>query len=220
MGKIKKKYTQEYREAAEMAVDLVAAAEKVFAPGHVNRGYAYATTANALQRAGRYEEAEKYALQGLEIVEKAMGDSSWAAEQSIEVVRRVYAAWPGHQEQLRVWSLRTLRCRMMRAHADELNTTLKLIQGLTVQCLQAKVDLVSNGALQEMLWRERDTLAPPGHPRRAAYLGNYALMCDAIEGCDHARESLALAEEALKDAKEERDVASDLIAVGHVRLGK
>ncbi len=209
-----------FTEAAEMAVDLVTTAERVFAPGHVNRGYVYTTTANALQRAGRFEEAERYALQGQETVTKSIGEASWPAEQSIDVVRRVYAAWPGHQEQLRTWCLRALRARMMRAHAAELDTTLKLIQELTVQCLRAKVDLTSHGALQDMLWNERDTLAPPGHSRRAAYFGNYALMCDAIEGCGHARESLELAEDALKDAKEDRDVAADLIAVGHVRLGK
>ncbi len=209
-----------YAEAEAMSQELVAAAEKVFPPEHVSRGFVYSTTSNVLLKSGKFEDAERHALRGHQIIAKAMGEASWAAERSMEMPRRVYANWPGHQEQLRVWCLRMMACRMMIAHADELDTTLRTLQELTTQCLRAKVDLRSGSALQDMLWEERDTLAPPGHPRRAMYLGNYALMCDSIEGCGNARESLKLAEEALKDVRDERDVAEDLVAVGRGRLGK
>lgn len=207
------------QEAAKLTEGLVEDAEKVFAPGHANRAYVYLTTSNVMLKAGRHEEAERYAIRGYEAIVSMQGDVTWSAEQALDAVRRVYLAWPGHQEELKVWSVRALRTRMMVAGPGELKASLDLLVKFTSQCTRAGANM-SHGGLLETLWRDRETLAPKEHPRRANYYATYALLCDVIEGCEHAKESLVIAEEAVKTATEGKKTAEELIEVGRKRIEK
>jgi hypothetical protein len=107
----------------------------------------------------------------------------------------------------------------MVAGPGELKASLDLLISFTTQCTRAGANM-SHGGLLETLWADRETLAPMGHPRRANYYAMYALLCDVIEGCEHAKESLSIAEEAVKTATDGKKTAEELIAVGQKRIAR
>ncbi len=206
-------------EAAALAVDLPAAAERVFPPGHSHRAHVYFSVSNVFLILKRFQEAERYALLAHATFVTAIGDPSWPVELAVEHVRKVYFKWPGHSAQLLEWSLRRMQARMMVSHPDELGTALKALEGTSRQCAAGGNKLTDQGLLTP-LWQERDRLVPPGHPRRAAFLANFSLMCDAVEGCDLKKEAADLAVAALPDAKPDHDIAEQLVGMARDRAGR
>lgn len=197
-------------QAAALAAELPVAAERTFPPGHVRRGFCYVTAADALRSAKRFEEAEKYARLAVETFTAATDELNWLTEKSISVLGRVYAEWPGHVEQWKQWAVAEARIRLMVSNVDEAANSVKLIQ---IQTAAAKrFGLVgADGDPITRLWNQRDTLAPPGHPRRAAFCGNLALVARMMQRPEYVQEAIGIVKAELPNAKD-RAVAEGILA--------
>jgi serine/threonine protein kinase len=191
----------QFAEAAAMAEDLPGAALKAFPEGHPARGYCNLTAASAMVKAKRIEEAERYALAAYENFVKSFDDVNWVTERAVEALRRIYAGWPGQNEQLTKWSLAAARIRLMVATAAELPASVKLFEAIT-QEHKAAGNPLADGAFAALLWQHRDELAPPKHERRAAFFANFALLSATLGRPDLRDQSLTLAVEALTYAKD------------------
>lgn len=197
-------------EAASVAEGLPESAERTLAPGHPSRGYVYLSSADALMATGQFARAEGLLLKAYDVFSAASGELGWPTEQAMEAIRRLYARWPGHGEKLPEWCVKGARVRMMMANLDERKTTLRTIQIMGSQCMRAKVDFGQDGLLGT-IWNRRDELAPPKHPRRAAMLANFALVCAAVGETQLVKPLAEMAEAALADATEQPEVAKALV---------
>lgn len=98
----------------------------------------------------------------------------------------------------------------MVSNVDEAPNSVKLIQ---VQMAAAK-NLGLDGPDADpitRLWSQRDTLAPAGHPRRAAFCGNLALVARMMQRPEYVQEAIAIVKAELPNAKD-RAVAEGILA--------
>ncbi|MBS0197337.1 MAG: serine/threonine protein kinase [Planctomycetes bacterium] len=202
-------------EAAAIATGLPEAAERTFPPGHPARAFSAVSAADAMRQAKRFEEAERYGMKGYEACVATFDDLNWATEQAVKILRMTYADWPGHGEQWKRWALASARIRMMVAKVDELPTTLKLLERVAAEAKAAGVEAGPQGVLG-MMWGEREALAPPKHPRRAAFFANLALAGVSMDQRGHGPEAIDLAAAALPDAHD-KAVAEALIAAAKAK---
>lgn len=195
----------ETEEAAKVGSGLPKIAETIFPPGHPARSYCYASAANALRAAKRYDEAAPLAIRSYETFVAAFDELNFTAEQSLGLVRLIYVEWPGHAREAGDWSLKVARVRLMVANQDETATTLRAIRDIAAKYRKADSSITAE-AFIEQLWEQRETLAPPKHPRRAAYMANLACVAAALGHREHVTELIDLARGALPDAKDDKVV--------------
>ncbi|MBS0196380.1 MAG: serine/threonine protein kinase [Planctomycetes bacterium] len=187
---------KQVEEAAELGSTLPALAEKILAPGHPGHGYCALTAAAALRLAGRFEEAERFALQGYDAMVKAFDEYNWTTDRAIALIRQVYATWPGHSDQQREWTLRNARLHLMTSKADQLDGTMKSLERICGQFAESDF-VVSPSQLLKLVWQSRDRLAPLDHPRRAVFLAALAALAERLGSADYVPDALSLARKAL-----------------------
>ncbi|MCX5689593.1 MAG: serine/threonine-protein kinase [Planctomycetota bacterium] len=192
-------------QAAALAAELPAAAERAFPPGHVRRGFCYTTAADALRSAKRFEDAEKYALAAVETFTAATDDLNWLTERSVSVLRRVYAEWPGHIDEWKRWSAAEARIRLMVANVDEAPNSVKLIQMQMGVARKLGIEGPDGDPITR-LWNQ-----PAGHPRRAAFCGNLAIVARMLNRPEYVQDGIAIMKAELPNAKD-RAVAEGILA--------
>ena len=186
-------------EATTLAASLPALADKIFPQGHPDHAQAYLTAANTLPIARRFEEAEHYGVAAYAAFVAGSDDLNWQAERAAGVLRNIYRVWPGHATQWLEQAKCCLRVRLMVANVDERSTTFDAVRQLDAEFKGVKLDRPEHG-IAEMLWNEREELAPPDHPRRAAMLANLALVFAAQHRDDRRDQALELSRQALPQA--------------------
>ncbi len=197
-------------EAAELAANLPALAEKTFPPGHPGRGYCALSACAALSKVGRFEEAEKFGLQAYGAFCAAFDEYNWATDQSIGIIRKNYAHWPGHAAELRHWTIMQARLHLMSTKNAELDATMKTIVNIGRQ-FSYKGATTTLEELLDALWDKRDQLAPADHPRRAVLCAAIAALNTKLGRTQHVQEAIACAEASLSNA-EDRALVQELIA--------
>lgn len=192
---------KQVEEAAELGSTLPAMAEKILAPGHPVHGYCAMTASAALRLAGRFEEAERFALQSHEAMVRAFDEYNWTTDRAMTMVCHVYATWPGHGAQLRDWMLRQARLHLMASRADQLDGTITSLERICGQFPQAEF-VAPPPDLLALLWDERERLAPADHPRRAVFLAALAAIGQRLGPADYAARAIELAKQALPRAED------------------
>lgn len=163
-----------FEEAATLAQGLPETAERICPPGHPARAYTALSAATAMNMAGRFAEAKVLGLKAHQGFVNLNDDLHWTTERAASLLRS-NAALSKDADELNRWSLETARIRLMVANADEQATTRAL-----ATAIRKDFDIGGLGdkttTITQRLWSERDQLAPTGHPRRAAFLANLALL--------------------------------------------
>jgi serine/threonine protein kinase len=188
-----------FAEAATVAADLPAAAEKTFPAGHPGRAYCYLTACAATFRAERYDQAEEFGLKAHAAFKAMFDDVNWSTERAADWLRKTYSKMPGHTAQTEQWCLESARIRLMVANAQELKTTLKTLDDVAIDRTNGGG---GDGAITDLIWTKRDELAPPDHPRRALFYANLGYVLRNRQQAERANEALKLAEDSLASAKD------------------
>lgn len=209
-------------EAASLASELIADAERVFASGHLMRGRVYRGSAEAFLAAARFEDAEKYALLAQAIFAGSLPDSFGEQDFCIEQLRRVYVQWPGgaHAHQLRQWGMSSLASRLSHTVAERwgiIPLTLRRVAGEFAAVATNEGDPRSEKDCMNLVWQHRDTLAPPGHQNRAMFFANFARWCASVRNQELGDQAIALAKDALAVSKNPGRVANILKHVESAR---
>ena len=204
-----------FAEAADSAEQLPAAAMKAFPPGHPGRGYSHLTAMTAMREAGRMELAERYGLDAYRLLVESFDDLNWVTERSVQLLRALYAGWPGHATELERWQFAAVRVRFMVANADERPTTLKLLTELAAERVKAGETGEGTTAvgLVPIVWARAEELAPPGHERRALFFANLALVAAEFGNAEVQNAALVKATEALAYAKDRTTAEAIMAAV-------
>jgi serine/threonine protein kinase len=185
-------------EAAAVAAELPELAAKTFPKGHPGRAFCSATAAGVFFKVKKYPEAEKHALDAYAANVETYDDLNWMTERIVSALRAIYTDWGGHPERLRKWNLESARIRLMVSTADEKASVLKVVKEIGAGFEANGVTL--DGGVVGLLWAERDVLAPPDHPRRAAFLANLATVMVERNERTHLDEAMALSRAALEKA--------------------
>ena len=188
----------ELAEAAPLAMELHAQALESFPPGHPGIAYTALSCGHALLNANRAQEAELYALRACELFGEAMPDR-WEHERAIALASRVYDAL-GDFERAEPWKRRGLHVRLRVAGPGELENLVGQILELE-QRLRARGRGDEAAVLAATLADDAAEEAPPGHPRRARYLGNLGRVLARQGRTDEAQALLEEAFDALADAE-------------------
>jgi hypothetical protein len=169
------------------------------------RGFCYRVMARAYAAAGRFEDAERYALLTHASFERLYphlnSENEWAAGLLIDV----YSTWRGHESDVATWATRAAAYRLMLSRSETDNASAAI--NASVRKIAALRSALTNNGTQatyeqcmELLWQRRNELAPTRHPRRAWFFANFALLSKATADGAHFDEALAAADEALPDA--------------------
>ena len=185
-------------EAATIAAELPELAAKTFPKGHPGRAFCSASAASVLFRVKKYAEAEKHALDAYTANVETYDDLNWMTERSSTTLRAIYTDWGGHFEQLKKWNLESARIRLMVATAEEKPSVLKVVREINAGFEVNQVTL--DAGVVGLLWQQRDVLAPPDHPRRAAFLANLASVMVERNERTHLDEAVALSKASLEKA--------------------
>ncbi len=205
-------------EAAALADDLPETAERTFPPGHPARAYSALTACTVMLRTNRYAESARYGLMAYAAAIAAFDDVNYVTERSVAALRVTYAQWKAQPDELRRWALQSARIRLMVANADERPTTLKAMSGIAADLTGGGI-VLPEGGLVELIWENRDILAPAGHERRAVFMANLACVMAATDHREHFEAALDAARESLATAKH-LDIAQGLLTAAESMLGK
>ncbi len=187
-------------EAVAIAAELPAAAERTFAPSHPMRGHVYRNSAESYRIAGRFEEAERLALMANDIFLQMQPEHLPEQEVSMAQMRAIYSQWPGHQEQLQSWSVKSIGARLKMALPGRWSTVRITLQKVTSDLSAGGIKMTDRDLLASV-WDARDALAPLGNKRRAMFFANFARAAAAAGDLSHHQEALTLAEAALPDSE-------------------
>ena len=188
----------QFEEAASIAAGLPELAAKTFPKGHPARAFCASAAASTLFRVKKYAEAEKHALDAYAANVETYDDLNWMTERSASTLRAIYTDWDGHLEQLKKWNLESARIRLMVATAEEKPSVLKVVREINAGFEVNQVTL--DAGVVGLLWQQRDVLAPPDHPRRAAFLANLASVMVERNERTHLDEAVALSKASLEKA--------------------
>lgn len=210
------KNNRQLSEAIEVARGIPAAVEKMYPPGHPVRADAYAMMGILLGADNQFEESERYLMLAYQINSDAVKEFDWMTEQRIRGLRNLYSRWPGHAEQLYRWCLDGIKARLMLARSHEYQNLPDALEFARKECTDAGRP-ESPTTLLDAVWESRDTLAPPGHARRAAFYANFVRAAVGHARTQHAAEAMALADESLSYATEPEN-AKALVAAARDML--
>lgn len=164
-----------------------------------DRGFAYRELTRVYHNAGRFDQAERFGLLCHDSFAVKFKNFTERNEESAANLVAIYTVWPGHEAQLREWSVQAVKYRMMLAPEKGFPSILRTIKEMQERYKQTGEELTSSDCL-EAIWKRRDELAPNGHGRRAAFFANFALASAALDQREHFNEALDLATAALPDA--------------------
>ncbi len=198
------------KEAIDVARGIPLAIEKLYPPGHPVRADVYNMMGILLGSDDQFEEAEQYLKSAYQINSEAVREFDWMTEQRINGLRQLYTRWPGHAEQLHRWCLQAIKARMMLAHANEFQNLPDVLDSAVNQCALAGRQ-ETRTSLLDAVWQDRETLAPAGHARRAAFYANFVRAAVSEHHAEHAAQAMRLADESLAYATE-TEVATALLA--------
>jgi serine/threonine protein kinase/tetratricopeptide (TPR) repeat protein len=197
-------------EAVKVIEGLPEAVERQYPPGHPIRAMVYGVASIIYGSANQYERAEVFCVKAYDLQTSLVKEFDWMTEQRIHALRQLYARWPGHHEQLITWSLHGIKGRMMLAHDNEQKNLPDVLDAVLEHCKRAELPM-ERKQLLDLVWQRRDELAPQGHPRRAAFYGNFARASHIERHRSRFAEAMSLANESLAYATE-ADVARGIIA--------
>ncbi|MBS0186542.1 MAG: protein kinase [Planctomycetes bacterium] len=193
-----------YDDALQYASSLPERAERTFPEGHVLRGIAYITTAEALRR-------NKLAARGAEYAEKAYttfynssGDFGYYFERAAQITYFTHRD-AGNDAEAQRWLTKFIACRFLLASEPELPTlTARLRENAA---LLGKT--TSTEDLKQLLGQLNgsvDTFAPVEGGRRSRYLTNLARAYIELGDRDQAKVLLDQSHAAMPhSAREESD---------------
>jgi serine/threonine protein kinase len=189
-----------FDEAAKLAEGLPETAERICPPGHPVRAYTALSAATAMARAGRFAEAKALGHKAHQNLAALNDDLHWTTERAASLLRSI-AALAKDADELQRWSMETARIRLMVANADEETSTLALAAAIRkdfgVGGLGGKA-----ASFTDRLWAERNQLAPAGHPRRAAFLANLAVLLASEDKASQVATLITESRQALPEAKD------------------
>jgi hypothetical protein len=200
--------SQHYAEAAALATDLPARAERVFPAGHQARMFLTLSAAAALRYNGDFQEALQYARRAYDFACDAIGPFRWETERCVREVRFVLGQMKDRSEEPWLWGRRAVHIRLVAAGLSEAETLHKCIQEVSVECAAIGPGITINpAAIVEWMWIEAQERAPVGDERRARYCGNLARVAAQVGKIDIARAAIVSAEAVMKDSpRQEEDL--------------
>jgi hypothetical protein len=202
--------SRHFAEAAALATDLPARAERVFPAGHQARMFLTLTAAKAFRSHGHLQEALPCAIRAYEFACAAFDPFRWETEGCVSEVRFLLRQMRDQSEQPWLWGRRAVHIRLVAAGLSEVESLLKCIQEVSVECAGAGPSIsMDAGTVVEFMWDEVQERAPVGDGRRARYCANLARIAASVGKVDIARAAIVSAEEAMKDSprqEEDREI--------------
>ncbi len=193
--------TKKVDEAAVLATDLPARAERAFPAGHPGRMYLCVTAASALRQGHHAKEAIAAGLKAYEAACAAFDPYRWETERCVEEIRMALADEHEKSERVETWALTAMHIRLIAAGGNEKESlascATKVAKELTAASAEKSVAIED---VVNRMWKEAGTRAPIGDARRARYCGNLARVAAETGLVEVAREAAAAAQEALKDS--------------------
>ncbi len=161
-----------YDEAVTRAEDLVQRVDRSHPARHPARGFANATFAAALQRAGQLDRARDAAEQAYNQLRDALDEADWATEQTARRLADIEMK-RGAPDGARTWAVEAQKIRCFSSGAGERDSLIKSFEDEGKRLVPASPRDTAAGLVAELVSRA-DEKVPPGHPRRARYLANLA----------------------------------------------
>lgn len=125
-----------------------------------------------------------------------MGEINVENEATLELLRSLYAGWPGHAQHYEKAAAEALRIALARTPRNRFFVVRNLLRAMETEGPAAGLER-SAAQWTELAWQRRDQDAPEGNPLRATYLTNLARFWRSTDNNEHFAEALTLAEAAL-----------------------
>ncbi len=180
-------------EALPIAESLPAAAEQALAPNHVGRGHAYRNAASVMAAAGRWNDAEQLALKSWDVFRAVFTSPNAEHDLCADQLRAIYAAWTGHEAQLRTWGVRAIAYRLGHTPRGRWFAVTRAYDSVAAEQTNAR-NPTTVATLMELVWAEHAHVVPPGDPLRAMFMANYACLAARVGHDARYDEAVAIAE--------------------------